>query len=172
MLSAFLLSESVMWQTLTYLRCWLSGNSTFLFRCLHFISCTIIFTSTISQLKRVAFGCSDCCCRGRNGGKSQQPLVHRPQVYHRHYCGPGHSSSLHPQRDWLSEVCQVSQPFIVIWRFLLHGESNLFREGLVSSHVVFCSALSVIGTWYVTIVVIVRYIWPDKKVTPAYIPTR
>nr|XP_006641522.1 PREDICTED: putative sodium-coupled neutral amino acid transporter 7 [Lepisosteus oculatus] len=35
----------------------------------------------------------------------------------------------------------------------------------------YASALSVIGTWYVTIVVIVRYIWPDSDVSPGYIPT-
>uniref|UniRef100_A0A667YNB1 Sodium-coupled neutral amino acid transporter 7 n=1 Tax=Myripristis murdjan TaxID=586833 RepID=A0A667YNB1_9TELE len=35
----------------------------------------------------------------------------------------------------------------------------------------YASALSVMGTWYVTIVVIVRYIWPDKNMTPGYIPT-
>uniref|UniRef100_A0A8C5I5X4 Sodium-coupled neutral amino acid transporter 7 n=1 Tax=Gouania willdenowi TaxID=441366 RepID=A0A8C5I5X4_GOUWI len=32
-------------------------------------------------------------------------------------------------------------------------------------------ALSVMGTWYVTIVVIIKYIWPDKEVTPGDIPT-
>ncbi|XP_034045454.1 putative sodium-coupled neutral amino acid transporter 7 [Thalassophryne amazonica] len=35
----------------------------------------------------------------------------------------------------------------------------------------YASALSVMGTWYVTIVVIVKYIWPDKKVDPVYRPT-
>ncbi|XP_023153491.1 sodium-coupled neutral amino acid transporter 7 [Amphiprion ocellaris] len=35
----------------------------------------------------------------------------------------------------------------------------------------YASALSVMGTWYVTIVVIVKYIWPDKEVTPGYVPT-
>ncbi|XP_008292181.1 sodium-coupled neutral amino acid transporter 7 [Stegastes partitus] len=35
----------------------------------------------------------------------------------------------------------------------------------------YASALSVMGTWYVTIVVIVKYIWPDKEVTPSYVPT-
>ncbi|XP_061600036.1 sodium-coupled neutral amino acid transporter 7 isoform X2 [Cololabis saira] len=35
----------------------------------------------------------------------------------------------------------------------------------------YASALSVIGTWYVTVVVIVKYIWPDKEVTPGYIPS-
>ncbi|XP_071381275.1 sodium-coupled neutral amino acid transporter 7 [Centroberyx affinis] len=35
----------------------------------------------------------------------------------------------------------------------------------------YASALSVMGTWYVTTVVIIRYIWPDKEVTPGYIPT-
>lgn len=28
------------------------------------------------------------------------------------------------------------------------------------------------GTWYVTIVVIIKYFWPDKEVTPGYVPTR
>lgn len=36
----------------------------------------------------------------------------------------------------------------------------------------FCSALSVMGTWYVTIVVIIKYIWPDKELTPAFVPAR
>lgn len=35
----------------------------------------------------------------------------------------------------------------------------------------YASALSVIGTWYVTIVIIIKYIWPDKEITPGYIPT-
>lgn len=35
----------------------------------------------------------------------------------------------------------------------------------------YASALSVMGTWYVTIVVIIKYIWPDKEVTPAFVPT-
>ncbi|XP_070760086.1 sodium-coupled neutral amino acid transporter 7 [Enoplosus armatus] len=35
----------------------------------------------------------------------------------------------------------------------------------------YASALSVMGTWYVTIVVIIKYIWPDKEVTPSYVPT-
>ncbi|XP_063046599.1 sodium-coupled neutral amino acid transporter 7 [Engraulis encrasicolus] len=35
----------------------------------------------------------------------------------------------------------------------------------------YASALSVIGTWYVTLVIIVKYIWPDKEMTPGYIPT-
>uniref|UniRef100_K7FF12 Sodium-coupled neutral amino acid transporter 7 n=1 Tax=Pelodiscus sinensis TaxID=13735 RepID=K7FF12_PELSI len=34
------------------------------------------------------------------------------------------------------------------------------------------SSLSVIGTWYVTAVVILKYIWPDKEITPGHIPTR
>uniref|UniRef100_A0A672HQG1 Sodium-coupled neutral amino acid transporter 7 n=1 Tax=Salarias fasciatus TaxID=181472 RepID=A0A672HQG1_SALFA len=33
----------------------------------------------------------------------------------------------------------------------------------------YASALSVMGTWYVTIVVIIKYIWPDKEVTPGYV---
>ncbi|CAK6954898.1 putative sodium-coupled neutral amino acid transporter 7 [Scomber scombrus] len=35
----------------------------------------------------------------------------------------------------------------------------------------YASALSVMGTWYVTIVVIIKYIWPDKEITPGYTPT-
>ncbi|CAN9507030.1 unnamed protein product [Ophioblennius macclurei] len=35
----------------------------------------------------------------------------------------------------------------------------------------YASALSVMGTWYVTIVVIIKYIWPDKEVTPGDVPT-
>ncbi|CAL1604036.1 unnamed protein product [Knipowitschia caucasica] len=34
----------------------------------------------------------------------------------------------------------------------------------------YASAISVIGTWYVTIVVIIKYIWPDKNGMPGYIP--
>ncbi|KAI3377863.1 hypothetical protein L3Q82_008999 [Scortum barcoo] len=35
----------------------------------------------------------------------------------------------------------------------------------------YASALSVMGTWYVrTIVVIIKYMWPDKEVTPSYVP--
>ncbi|KAK7913058.1 hypothetical protein WMY93_013269 [Mugilogobius chulae] len=34
----------------------------------------------------------------------------------------------------------------------------------------YASAISVIGTWYVTIVVIVKYIWPDKNDMSGYIP--
>ncbi|XP_054626703.1 sodium-coupled neutral amino acid transporter 7 [Dunckerocampus dactyliophorus] len=35
----------------------------------------------------------------------------------------------------------------------------------------YASALSVMGTWYVTTVVIIKYIWPDKEVTPGVFPT-
>uniref|UniRef100_A0A3P9C4P0 Sodium-coupled neutral amino acid transporter 7 n=1 Tax=Maylandia zebra TaxID=106582 RepID=A0A3P9C4P0_9CICH len=35
----------------------------------------------------------------------------------------------------------------------------------------YASTLSVMGTWYVTIVVIIKYFWPDKEVTPGYVPT-
>lgn len=35
----------------------------------------------------------------------------------------------------------------------------------------YASALSVMGTWYVTVVVIIKYIWPDKEVTPGYVPS-
>ncbi|GAA6227844.1 putative sodium-coupled neutral amino acid transporter 7 [Lates japonicus] len=35
----------------------------------------------------------------------------------------------------------------------------------------YASTLSVMGTWYVTIVVIIKYIWPDKNMTPSYVPT-
>ncbi|KAM8762238.1 putative sodium-coupled neutral amino acid transporter 7 [Acanthopagrus latus] len=34
----------------------------------------------------------------------------------------------------------------------------------------YASTLSVMGTWYVTIVVIIKYIWPDKEMTPGYVP--
>ncbi|CAM5150240.1 unnamed protein product [Eretmochelys imbricata] len=36
----------------------------------------------------------------------------------------------------------------------------------------YASSLSVIGTWYVTAVVVIKYIWPDKEITPGHIPTR
>lgn len=35
-----------------------------------------------------------------------------------------------------------------------------------------CSALSVMGTWYVTVVVIVKYIWPDKEMSPGFVSPR
>ncbi|XP_057705645.1 sodium-coupled neutral amino acid transporter 7 [Corythoichthys intestinalis] len=35
----------------------------------------------------------------------------------------------------------------------------------------YASALSVMGTWYVTIVVIVKYIWPDQEVMPGIVPS-
>ncbi|XP_069724851.1 sodium-coupled neutral amino acid transporter 7 isoform X2 [Phaenicophaeus curvirostris] len=35
----------------------------------------------------------------------------------------------------------------------------------------YASSLSVIGTWYVTAVIIIKYIWPDKELTPVEIPT-
>ncbi|KAL6468537.1 hypothetical protein MHYP_G00220610 [Metynnis hypsauchen] len=35
----------------------------------------------------------------------------------------------------------------------------------------YASMLSVIGTWYVTIIIIIKYIWPDKDVSPGNIPT-
>ncbi|KAL7866864.1 hypothetical protein AOLI_G00146780 [Acnodon oligacanthus] len=35
----------------------------------------------------------------------------------------------------------------------------------------YASMLSVIGTWYVTIIIIIRYIWPDEDVSPGNIPT-
>lgn len=28
------------------------------------------------------------------------------------------------------------------------------------------------GTWYVTAIIIIKYIWPDKEMTPANILTR
>lgn len=28
------------------------------------------------------------------------------------------------------------------------------------------------GTWYVTVVVIIKYIWPDKEVDPGFVSTR
>lgn len=34
----------------------------------------------------------------------------------------------------------------------------------------YASAISVMGTWYVTIVVIIKYFWPDKNVMPGYVP--
>ncbi|KAJ6666140.1 hypothetical protein lerEdw1_001044 [Lerista edwardsae] len=36
----------------------------------------------------------------------------------------------------------------------------------------YSSCLSVIGTWYVTAIIIVKYIWPDKEIVPGDIPTR
>ncbi|XP_072374731.1 sodium-coupled neutral amino acid transporter 7 isoform X2 [Scyliorhinus torazame] len=36
----------------------------------------------------------------------------------------------------------------------------------------YASTLSVLGTWYVTIIVIIRYIWPDQGIIVGEIPTR
>nr|XP_058901404.1 sodium-coupled neutral amino acid transporter 7 isoform X1 [Kogia breviceps] len=36
----------------------------------------------------------------------------------------------------------------------------------------YASFLSVVGTWYVTAIIIVKYIWPDKEMTPADILNR
>ncbi|XP_060041426.1 sodium-coupled neutral amino acid transporter 7 isoform X3 [Erinaceus europaeus] len=36
----------------------------------------------------------------------------------------------------------------------------------------YASFLSVVGTWYVTAIVIIKYIWPDKEMTPGDIMTR
>ncbi|XP_067327050.1 sodium-coupled neutral amino acid transporter 7 [Anolis sagrei] len=36
----------------------------------------------------------------------------------------------------------------------------------------YASALSVVGTWYVTAIIIIRYIWPDQAISPEDIPTR
>ncbi|TSM20291.1 putative sodium-coupled neutral amino acid transporter 7 [Bagarius yarrelli] len=41
-------------------------------------------------------------------------------------------------------------------------------DGAVSSHCTF----SVIGTWYVTAVIIIRYVCPDGEINPAVLPTR
>ncbi|XP_066493314.1 sodium-coupled neutral amino acid transporter 7 [Tiliqua scincoides] len=35
----------------------------------------------------------------------------------------------------------------------------------------YSSCLSVIGTWYVTAIIIVKYVWPDKEIVPGDIPT-
>lgn len=35
----------------------------------------------------------------------------------------------------------------------------------------YSSCLSVIGTWYVTAIIIVKYIWPDKEIVPGDVPT-
>lgn len=34
------------------------------------------------------------------------------------------------------------------------------------------SFLSVVGTWYVTAIIIIKYIWPDKEMRPGDILTR
>ncbi|KAF6079448.1 solute carrier family 38 member 7 [Phyllostomus discolor] len=36
----------------------------------------------------------------------------------------------------------------------------------------YASFLSVVGTWYVTAIVIIKYIWPDKEMTPGDVLTR
>ncbi|XP_030059455.1 sodium-coupled neutral amino acid transporter 7 [Microcaecilia unicolor] len=35
----------------------------------------------------------------------------------------------------------------------------------------YASSLSVIGTWYVTIIIIIKYIWPDEEMAPREIPS-
>ncbi|XP_072135365.1 sodium-coupled neutral amino acid transporter 7 [Mobula birostris] len=36
----------------------------------------------------------------------------------------------------------------------------------------YASTLSVLGTWYVTVIVIVKYVWPDQGISTGHIPTR
>ncbi|XP_036608668.1 putative sodium-coupled neutral amino acid transporter 7 [Trichosurus vulpecula] len=36
----------------------------------------------------------------------------------------------------------------------------------------YASSLSVLGTWYVTAIIVIKYIWPDKEMSPGDIPTR
>lgn len=66
-----------------------------------------------------------------------------------------------------TKTCRLSLFFI----FSLNVTFT-FQGAHVSVVFLPCSALSVMGTWYVTIVVIVKYIWPDKDMTPSYGPTR
>ncbi|XP_069510773.1 sodium-coupled neutral amino acid transporter 7 [Ambystoma mexicanum] len=35
----------------------------------------------------------------------------------------------------------------------------------------YASALSVIGTWYVTVIIIIKYFWPNEGISPGLIPT-
>ncbi|XP_027008018.1 putative sodium-coupled neutral amino acid transporter 7 [Tachysurus fulvidraco] len=35
----------------------------------------------------------------------------------------------------------------------------------------YASTFSVIGTWYVTVIIIIKYIWPDQEISPGIIPT-
>ncbi|XP_043842499.1 putative sodium-coupled neutral amino acid transporter 7 [Dromiciops gliroides] len=36
----------------------------------------------------------------------------------------------------------------------------------------YASSLSVLGTWYVTAIIVIKYIWPDKEMSPEDVPTR
>ncbi|KAF5879919.1 putative sodium-coupled neutral amino acid transporter 7, partial [Clarias magur] len=35
----------------------------------------------------------------------------------------------------------------------------------------YASTFSVVGTWYVTVIIIIRYIWPDPEISPGLLPT-
>lgn len=54
----------------------------------------------------------------------------------------------------------------------LKTPTAFLNDNHIQDVVLRCSALSVMGTWYVTIVVIIKYIWPDKEMTPVFAPTR
>lgn len=63
----------------------------------------------------------------------------------------------------------------LLWHTWLKFFFNIYLCLMIMSKLfcpTLCSALSVMGTWYVTIVVIIKYIWPDKEVIPGYSPTR
>lgn len=46
------------------------------------------------------------------------------------------------------------------------------RWGLGIQCLLLGSFLSVVGTWYVTAIIIIKYIWPDKEMRPGDILTR
>lgn len=67
----------------------------------------------------------------------------------------------------LSLAQLIFPPLSVNVPFRLHGMTIM--SGLLF---LLCSALSVIGTWYVTIVVIIKYIFPDKNMTQSPVSAR
>ncbi|XP_031977570.1 putative sodium-coupled neutral amino acid transporter 7 isoform X2 [Corvus moneduloides] len=137
----------------------------------------------------------DHCCSGEGArGSWEQLLVHRPQVHHQHHRLPPHPAPLHPQRDWLPKICQfphlggrgaaehraATVPYFraCVPPFCMLEEAGGAAFNCIVSYLWSWQSsrkeshsLSVIGTWYVTAVIIIKYIWPDKELVPVEIPT-
>lgn len=85
------------------------------------------------------------------------------QKYARYRTLPLLTCSLFSFWELISSSCYYYYYVVVFFKFTLIIWVVRFFSG---------STLSVMGTWYVTIVVIIKYFWPDKEVTPGYVPTR
>ncbi|XP_060901722.1 sodium-coupled neutral amino acid transporter 7 [Labrus mixtus] len=75
----------------------------------------------------------------------------------------------HDEGDTVSHLWYTDRKFtIVVTAVLIILPLSIPKEIGFQKY---ASMLSVMGTWYVTIVVIIKYIWPDREITPGYIPT-